>query len=683
MTEMKNSSDKSTNLLPKSHSQPIYKLTVKDWFIPMRDGIKLFAKAWHPEGNGPFPAVINYDPYRSSDWRTIARGNYFHFLARHGYVVLHVGVRGTDGSEGVVTDEYPLQEQLDGYDAVEWVAAQPWCNGNVGMMGTSYPAFTAIQVAMHQPPHLKAIIPLYGTDDRYTDDVHYLGGALKSLDDFAGWATMMVSMNALPPPHYIGENYDKIWNEHLEGNLPYQFNWFEHQTNDSYWRPASLRPNFDLIKCPVLIVGAWLDYYRNCALRMFEHLTVPKKLLMGPWGHVFPDWGYPGQPINFMPQIVRWFDHWLKGIDTGILDEPSFTVFMRESSGRKSSSKPSSGYWRAIHTWPFEDAYEDTYFLSSQGKLRKEVTDKGSDTYPYNVSVGMGHPTWNESFATVDDKARELDEANSIHYISDPLSEKVEIIGRPRLKLTFSATAPIVNVIAKLFDIAPDGSADLVTWGVLNVTHRESHTEPEPLTPKEKVKLNIELDATSWVFKPSHILKLSIAGSDFPNVWPSPYLADNAIWWGEDYNSCLVLPIVPKGSQEEAPVFGDIVMPLDRYVMNYDPVKANVIHDSQEGKTTVNFSTREEGEIPEDGVKFVYETDSAFTVSEKNPAHAVLNTTHDMQTLSKNTINRALTEAKLESNENEFDISYTLTVSVNDVEKHIQKWKRTYQRDLV
>ena len=680
---MKEKLNESSNLLPTSYSQPTFNLIVKDWFIPMRDGIKLYAKAWHPEGEEPFPAVINYDPYRSSDFRTMARGNYFHFLARHGYVVLHVGVRGTDGSEGTVIDEYPLQEQEDGYDAVEWVAAQPWCNGNVGMMGTSYAAFTAIQVAMHRPPHLKAIIPLYGTDDRYTDDVHYLGGALKALDDFAGWATMMVSMNALPPPHYIGENYDEIWDEHLAGNLPYQFNWFEHQKDGPYWRPASLRPNFQHIECPVYIIGAWLDYYRNCALRMFENLTVPKKLLMGPWGHVFPDWGYPGPSINFMPQAVRWFDHWLKGIDTGILDEPSFTVYMRESSGRESDSKTSSGYWRDISTWPFENACEETYYLSSQRKLNKEIAGSGYDTYAYHVTVGMGYPTWNESFASGGDDARNLDDAKSLHYITDPLPEKLEIIGRPKLKLTFSATAPIVNVIAKLFDIAPDGSSDLVTWGVLNVTHRKSHTKPKPLAIDEKVNLDIELDATSWIFKSDHRLKLTLAGSDFPNVWPSPYPAENTVWWGKEYDSCIILPIVPESLSEDTPVFGEIVMPMDRYIMKYDPVQSRLIQNLEEEKTTLEFSGREEGEIKEDGVKFVYGTDSAFTVSDKNPSHAVLQTTHDMQVITEESKNRALTNAKLESSEDTFDINYTLTITENDKEKYIQKWSRSFPRELV
>ena len=133
-------------------SRPVHDVTVKRLRIPMRDGVRLFATAWHPKGDDRFPAVINYDPYRSADGRTLGRGNWFHYLARHGYVVLHLGVRGTDGSEGTVGDEYLPQEQLDGYDAIEWLAQQPWCNGNLGMMGTSYSGFTCLQVATHRPP---------------------------------------------------------------------------------------------------------------------------------------------------------------------------------------------------------------------------------------------------------------------------------------------------------------------------------------------------------------------------------------------------------------------------------------------------------------------------------------------------------------------------------------------------
>ena len=680
---MKDKSNQSDRMLPKPHSQPTHFLSVKDWRVPMRDGIRLYAKAWHPKGEGPFPAIINYDPYRSSDWRTMSRGNFFHFLAKHGYVVLHLGVRGTDGSEGTVTDEYPLQEQEDGYDAVEWIATQPWCNGNVGMIGTSYAGFTAVQVAMHQPPHLKAIVPLYATDDRYTDDVHYNGGALCSLFDLAGWATMMVSMNALPPAESIGEDYDPVWNEHLEGNTPYQLNWLENQTDGPYWRPASLRPNFDLIECPVLIIGAWRDFYRNSALRMYEHLTVPKKLLMGPWGHVFPDWGYPGPSINYMPQIVRWLDHWLKGHDTGMLNEPSFTAFMRESSFTKPEFKGGPGYWRELDKWSSINMSEKRFFLGTQQKLEEEIKGEGSDDYTYNVAVGMGDPSWHSGIAKCEGGEQHFDEKNSLIYTSDPLSERLDIMGRPQMELTFSSTALIVNLIVKLFDVAPDGSSDIITWGVLNLTHRNSHTEPKPLTLGEKVKLNIELDATSWIFHPEHSIKISLAGSDFPYIWPSPYPAENTVWWGEEYESCLNLPVVPESHPEDAPLFGEIEMPLNQYKINYAPVKSKISRDLQSGKTTFQFSQNQEGSLPEDGISLVFDENSSFIVSDKDPAQALLKNEHDIQIITKKSNSRAVTIAQLESDKDNFHVKYKLVVTINEKEKFKRSWTRSFERNLV
>ncbi len=680
---MENNSNQSNRLLPKPHSQPTHKLTVKDWRIPMRDGIRLYAKAWHPEGEGPFPAVINYDPYRSSDWRTMSRGNFFHYLARHGFVVLHLGVRGTDGSEGTVTDEYSLQEQEDGYDSVEWIAAQSWCNGKVGMIGTSYAGFTAVQVAMHRPPHLKAIIPLYATDDRYTDDVHYDGGALCSLFDLAGWATMMVSMNALPPAESIGDDYEQVWKEHLEGNEPYQLNWLENQLDGQYWRPASLRPNFDSIECPVLIIGAWRDFYRNSALRMYEHLTVPKKLLMGPWGHVFPDWGYPGPSINYMPQIVRWFDHWLKDHDTGIMDEPGFTTFMRESSFTRPDFKGRSGYWVELDKWPLSDMKEKRYFLSSQQKLVEETKGEGKDNFTYHVDVGIGNPTWHINLVKIGEKERNFDDENSLNYTSNPLTRRLDIMGRPQLKLIFASTTPIVNLIVKLFDIAPDGSTDIITWGVLNTTHRDSHTEPKPLIAGEKVQLNIDLDATSWIFHPGHSIRISLASSDFPNIWPSPYPAESTVWWGGEYESCLKLPLVPESLPEEAPLFGEIEMSLDVYKLRYSPVKSEVNYVQQSGETTFKFSQNQSGNLPQDGISLIFDESSSFTVSEKNPAQALLKNVHDIQIITKESNSRAVTKAQLESDKDNFHVKYDLVVKVNEEDKFKRNWSKTFKRNLV
>jgi uncharacterized protein len=274
---------------PAAASRPVHEIAIRRLRIPMRDGARLFATAWHPHDDGPFPVVINYDPYRSADARTLGRGNWFHYLARHGYVVIHLGVRGTDGSEGTVSDEYLPQEQLDGYDAIEWLAKQPWSNGNVGMMGTSYSGFTCLQVAMHRPPHLKAIIPLFATDDRYTDDVHYTaGGALRALCDVLFYGMMMVCKNALPPHESVGAEFAEIWETHLQGNEPYLIPWLEHQTDGPYWRQGSLRPHYDRIECAVFIVSGWMDGYVNPTLRVFQHVAHRRRRSSGRGRTCFP-----------------------------------------------------------------------------------------------------------------------------------------------------------------------------------------------------------------------------------------------------------------------------------------------------------------------------------------------------------------------------------------------------------
>lgn len=659
-------------------SKPNYKIFVKDIRIPMRDGVKLYAKGWFPESREPLPVVINYDSYRSSDMRTMSRGNFFHYLAIHGFIVVHLGGRGTDGSEGTVVDEYPLQEQLDGYDAVEWLAAQDWSNSNIGMIGTSYAGFTAVQVAMHQPPHLKAIVPLYATDDRYTDDVHYSGGTLDSIFDVTNWATMMVSLNALPPPETITE-YEKIWEEHLEGNIPYQLNWLEHQTNDEYWRPASLRPNYDKIKCAVYIIGAWYDWYRNCAVRMYKKLEAPRKLLQGPWEHVFPDWGHPGAPINFMPQVVRWFDHWLKGIDTGMMDEPTLTTFMRSMTDPKPEDYPNSGYWREEYFWP--NSTEFKFFFGMNRSLVVENSGNGSDSFEYKPSVGIGYPTWEKIWTSGSDEDRKYDLENSLVYDTEPVQDTIEILGRPVLQFHFSSDAPQVNIVAKLFDVAPDGTLDPFTFGVLNSSHRESHTELLPLTPEERVKITLELDATSWILKKDHSLKLVLAGSSFPHTWPSPYLAKNTIWWGNETPSSLAIPVVSSGDPTNAPNFGPIQMPLDVYKMETTPTETEIIHKNHQ--STFKWKTSHFGKLSEDNVEFQFDEHSSFTVSDENPGNAIAESTQDISRKTSNNHSRAVTFAKLESTKEIFTLSYKLVVTLNGKEKTQKSWEKSFKRVLV
>jgi len=263
---------------------PRYKVRVEHHVrIPMRDGTQLSADLIRPDRDGRFPAIIEYIPYRKDDL-TYGINDAHHYFAERGFVGVRLDVRGTGSSEGVNTDEYMAVEQQDGFDAVEWCAKQPWSNGKIGMFGTSYGGFTCIQVAMHRPPHLKAIVPMYATDDRYTDDCHYTpGGNMRMYYDVGTYGGTMVAMNALPPiEEYVGERWAELWKKRLEENEPYLLKWMKHQTDGPYWRGASLRPDYDRIKCPVFLIGGWRDGYANTMLRTYTTLKVPKKLLMGP-----------------------------------------------------------------------------------------------------------------------------------------------------------------------------------------------------------------------------------------------------------------------------------------------------------------------------------------------------------------------------------------------------------------
>jgi putative CocE/NonD family hydrolase len=245
----------------------------RDVLIPMGDGVHLAADVYAPAhmndllapGRG-LPVVLEYIPYRKDD--LAAGGRFYEPLVAADYLVVRVDVRGTGSSSGISTDEYLVRETRDGYETVEWIADQPWCDGNVNIMGFSYGGFTALQIAATRPPHLRSIIPGYFTDDRYTDDCHYVGGLMRLYYDVFYYGTFMVAYNALPPSDALGESWPAIWETHLDHNEPYLLEWLRHQTDSAYWRRGSVREVVEDIECPVFMIAGWQDGYPNPPLRL-------------------------------------------------------------------------------------------------------------------------------------------------------------------------------------------------------------------------------------------------------------------------------------------------------------------------------------------------------------------------------------------------------------------------------
>jgi len=477
------------------------------------------------------------------------------YFAQRGYVGCRLDIRGTGSSPGIALDEYTPDETHDGYDAVEWLAAQTWCNGSVGMWGISYGGFTSIQVAMLQPPHLKAIIPMYATDDRYTDDVHYLGGCMTA-SELAQYAVSQVGMNAMPPkPEYAGSNWAEQWKARLEQTPPWLIEWVRRQTDGPYWRSGSLAPDYDRIKCAIFHIGGWADGYTNPVLRMQEKcVNAPRKALIGNWVHSLPDSAYPGPNLDYLHEMTRFFDYWLKGIANGVMDEPPLTIFRREYTPPEAFPARMNGAWHSEPAYPIARMQPRELYLgdatltpSPLSLLGRGAGGEGRDHYPHRPTLGT-HASlcWGGGVAP-NGLARDLrpDEALSLTYTSGPLDEALDVIGFPEAILHLSSSASVAHAVVRLTDVAPDGTSALVSAGVLNLTHRDGHADPKPLAPGEVYEVRVELKATGYRFLPGHRIRLSVASAYWPVVWPSPYKADNYLHRGAAHPSRLSLPVVP------------------------------------------------------------------------------------------------------------------------------------------
>lgn len=508
----------------------------------MTDGVRLAATLYYPDEPGPWPALLEALPYRKDDITAAYRPEYVR-LAEAGYVMCRVDVRGTGSSEGIATDEYPLIERTDMATVIDWLATQDWSTGNVGMFGTSYSGFNSIQVAMERPPALKAIIPIYATDDRFADDVHYVGGVMRGID-VLDYPCYMIALNALPPvPSVYGEGWREVWERRVNETEPWLATWLSHQRFAEYWQHGSLRPNYDAIECAVMIIAGWADGYRNNTLRTFEAMTCPKKLVVGPWAHSAPETSVPGPNIDMVPEYIRWWDRWLKGIDNGIDREPPITVFAQRSTLPAPDRRDVRGEWRWEPQWPPERLVTTDLplekSLSNAGTSMDDALHiRGDVGWTAWISCASGMP-WGQG----DDQRP--DEAYSLTYTWDELSDEVEILGNAKLRLTLTSSTPIAYLSAKLCDVFPDGTSSMVTRGLLNLTHREDRTNPSALEPGREYEVELELEAASWTFEPGHRIRLDLAGADWPNAWSPPRPGELVIDRG---SAVLTLPVLDGAS---------------------------------------------------------------------------------------------------------------------------------------
>ncbi len=649
-------------------SARLYRAASKKLMVPMRDGVELMATVVHPE-DAPvgtrLPVILNLDPYRRSDTDGIQA---FSFFAERGYHCVYLDVRGTGGSGGRSTpNQYSEEEQRDALDAIAWFARQPWCNGSVGLQGSSYGGFNSIQIAMLQPPALKAIIPTFATDDVYADDIIYYGGALQG-EALGRWPFSMIATMGLPAPPDLNTTSSEA--RYRVEHEPWLFDMLRHQTDDQFWQRQSLRPDYSRIKVPTMMFAGWLDAYTDSVPRMIDKLTVPRRAIIGPWTHGM---GLPGPAIHSDLERLRWWDQWLKGVDTNVLTEPRLAIYMNESYKPRLDLPEVPGYWRSENSWP--KGKELRLYPQPGGTLSRTRRAPLKRDLAYKPTVGMTNRyrcPHNSAELPVDQRP---DDNFSLCFDTPELERESAILGTPKASLYVSATAPVATWIVRLCDVAPDGTSTLVSKGILNGCHRVSRTQPEAMVPGQVYRLEIDLKAISWIFPRGHKIRIAVCNADFPNLWPSPYAMTTSLYSGPTQDSHVILPLclpaalpAPRFEPLPAPTAAVAAKPVNHWT---------VTRDEMAGTVTVFRETATPSARPGSFSGFERRW---LTVADDNPANTVLRAEGKAERQRGADMIRVDTAMRMESDVTSFAVKITRTLSVNGTIKFTKTWEDRMSR---
>lgn len=500
--------------------------TVETAWIPVSGGLKLAGRLWIPEGAeaAPVPVVFEYIPYRTRDSYRPIDDHWGPQLAARGVAFARVDIRGSGDSEGVLLDEYLASEQQDGVEIIAWLAAQPWCNGKVGMRGLSWGGFSTLQVAALAPPALKAIMPMCATDMRFVNDAHYVGGApgLTNLKWAAGFEMVMAGP---PDPAVVGPRWEAMWRERLEAVPSIAARWLSHQSNDAYWRHGSVGLDYGAIQCPVYLVDGWADSYAESAERLLRGIKTPKKALFGPWGHIYPDFGHPGPGLDWAYEELRWWRHWLAGEDNGVMEGPLFRFYMPYATPAETQMGDLPGRWAGEAAWPSPHVKPLSLHLSPGALSETSPANSAPATLTYvgDKAVGLAKPEWIPYAAAELPRDQSDDDKQSLVFDLPPLAADLEIVGIPVLRLTVTSDRPVAKLAARLSEVGADGKAWLVTSGLLNLAFRDGVAQPpKPLVPGQAYQTELPLTVIAHRFKAGSRIRLALSESLWPLVWPSP-----------------------------------------------------------------------------------------------------------------------------------------------------------------
>jgi hypothetical protein len=541
---------------------------VKDRFIPMRDGVHLAIDIYRPGVLTQHAAVLITTPYRKdaefvmplgSDGRPVVSLPIASLpagfnpmlmsvapLVEAGYVVVVADARGTGFSEGSYDYYNFVEGPFDGYDTVEWIAEQPWCDGNVGLMGASAAAISCYATALTKPPHLKAMAPNMHPADFYHDQWR-VGGVFR-YENRISWATTMYDCIAPIDPGdpdapsyerkravYEGrfrQLYERISSGKNAANLDWLTEMYQRDAYDDFWKSRSFIRRSEEISIPTLHGGVWYDHFIRGTLSSHEAIRAEKRLFVGPGSLATrTDLGDGG----LAELHIAWFDHFLRGLDNGVLDAPAARLYLLGEE--KYIDEP---------TWPVPHVLTEMFLGSGPSGSAMSLNDgmlyeDSRVTEPPDV---LEHHVGRPNRTPRDPADQRSFEQRCLTYSTTPLESDVEVIGTPRLVLYVATDALDIDICVRLCDVFPDGRSRLLNTGALKGSHAVSHEFPTALQPGEVNRFDIEICAIANVFKAGHRIRVDISASDFPFFEPNPLSSSTELFHDQKYQSHLVLPIV-------------------------------------------------------------------------------------------------------------------------------------------
>lgn len=655
-------------------------------WIPMSDGAKLAATIWLPEDaeENPVPAILEYIPYRKNDFTAIRDSVRHPYFAGHGYASIRVDIRGSGNSDGILKDEYLKQEHDDALEIFDWIVKQPWSTGSIGMIGKSWGGFNGLQVAARQHPALKTIITICSTDDRYADDVHYRGGNILA-SDMLWWASTMFAYNARPQdPEVVGDSWRENWLDRLENTPPFVEEWMRHQRRDSYWKHGSVCEDYSDIKIPVFAVSGWQDGYTNSVFRILENLPERSKGLIGPWAHEYPEVATPGPAIGFLQECIRWWDQWLKGRKTGIMDEPKLITWIQDSELPEVTYPERPGKWAADSKWPSETV-TDKFLWLTENKLIDEYKNEEVFTIPsvqeHGFYAGVFCPFGQPGDLPSDQR---LENGKSVVFTSEPLEDDIDLLGQPVFNAELSSDKENALISVRLCDKAPTGESTLISWGMLNLTHRNSHEYPEALEIGKKYKISFKLDALGQKIPKGHRLEVAVSPTYWPQAWPSPEPVTLSIYSGKDTN--INLPVRTPQPEDAFIKFdnsetSDII---GREIIRAENRTRKVSHDLVNGIWTLeDLSDEGERRLLLNNINHGSINKNTYTIKENDPTSASVKCEWELNVGRDNWQTKLKTNSEMTCDKTKFYLTNTMTAFENNKEVFNKTWKTEIPRDFV